>query len=510
MSFSPKESGGFDLITLAKKILSEVDLIRALPSHVSDGLGIYEESRVNAFLRLIGLPMFVNIDGKDQILNTVFDKLDYGNLKENIDMVEVNGLENNENLREELANREAKYMEEEGKIYGGDPEKAQDIQKSLKNMIPLRPDVVGKEKDRDVYKKLFPLIPKYMVINPLDRNVVRAFSGDSDYEIYNERILKKSFLETVIRLRFSLNQTNNKQDNKKNVESLLASSKRKISQKEQTILTNILGAAQCSNVLSYMIISQLLQSLDSLSIKYLELQQRQKNLAYLGGNFSVILTKNNSASTFSKRISTKGDFDENSVLGQDLTKLKTELYGQDTLLSFFGKSKTGGADAYLTSVFIDLIQEKANLLRKEIAEKEKYYQRICNDADILRAEIDFYTGEFNGLSAFDAASVIMGLFLITDDEFFALLDQKTRDLVFEQPELLGLKDKWKKVGDIKESIAAVNQLQKQVSLIYDYVWASIDRYNDKTKRAQVNATRSSKNKSVEKKINYDDKKEEDN
>ena len=508
MGFSSKASGSFNVITLAKKILAEVDLVRSFPANASSSLGVYEESRVNAFLRLIGLPMFVNVKGKEQILNTVFSKYAETYNVANTNMRMVLGLEGIDDLSSELDKREGKYKEEEYKIYCGDPEKAIDIQKSLKDMISLKPDVIEMEKksERTVYKKLFPLIPKYIEVNPLDRNIIRPFSDEIESRLYDNVQLKKPFLETVISLRFMLSQTNNKSQNVKNVKNILAAARKTVSQKEQDILVQMLNTAQCPSTLSYFIITQLLQSLDQLSIKYLELQQRQKNLSYWGGNFTVVLKQNGSSGPMATRISTLGTFDEGSVLGQNLAKLQNASYQEKTYLLLLNKTKNGGAGTYLASTFIDLLSNRVEAIDQEIAKQQKQYEKICGEADSLRAEIDFYTGEFNGLSALDVVAVIMGLFLISEDDLLALLDQETRDLVGSQPEFIGLQDKFFSTPPSVASAAqAVNNLQKQVALVYDYVNASIERYYDKNKRSTVTTkkTATTGEKPVETKVDYD-------
>ena len=64
--FSEKD---FDVISFAKKIMSEVESIRSFTKtkdeKTGEGFQLPTETRINAFFRLIGFPMFVSIKGKD-------------------------------------------------------------------------------------------------------------------------------------------------------------------------------------------------------------------------------------------------------------------------------------------------------------------------------------------------------------------------------------------------------------------------------------------------------------
>ena len=60
----------FDVIKFAEKIMNEIDSIRSYDFNTDDSVEqrnhTPKESRVNAFFRLIGLPMFVTIEKKDK------------------------------------------------------------------------------------------------------------------------------------------------------------------------------------------------------------------------------------------------------------------------------------------------------------------------------------------------------------------------------------------------------------------------------------------------------------
>jgi hypothetical protein len=304
--------GSFDLIGLAKQVIYEVDSIRSFSDGKStngQANGGYDESRVNAFFRLIGLPMFVNIDPEKTsgaILNTAYGSYLSSNIE---NMEELPGFIDLENLKNSLSQREIMYISEENRT---DDDRSFSMSSSLRRMIPLVPNFPNNMKGyngeflpessyfRTVFKMLFPLIPSYKKINPSNRNVARPFSNN--LEIYRDESLKKPFLETVILIRNVFGQSSASTKGNESYNNSLDSIKRSVSEKDYEKIKKIVFFMESSGV-EEIIVVKIFDSLSQLALRFSEIRSNQEYLASLGGTLTVSLTTESSKDTFGKKVS---------------------------------------------------------------------------------------------------------------------------------------------------------------------------------------------------------------
>lgn len=496
--------GSFDLIGLAKQVIYDVDGIRSLSNENStngQSNGGYEESRVSAFFRLIGLPMFVNVDPEKTsgtILNTGYGSYLSSKI-ENMESVGnvINFIPNN--LNGILSLRETMYISEENST---EESRSSAMSASLRTMVPLAPYLVNEKAytigqispiyiyDRNVFKMLFPLIPSYKKINPSNRNVARPFSNN--LEIYRDESLRKPFIETVILIRFVFGQSSASDKGNKNYQEVLKTIQNSTNKEDYAKIQKSVGMMQSSEGEEF-IIGNIFNSLSQLAFRYLELQSQQEYLASLGGKFTVNLQTESSKDTFGKKVSSimSGDFDETSRIGSKLKESKQKLAKEQTrLLLLTGDSsvsvpsdKTNNAsNSLLSSLFIDLLKKKGDTLEREIKNQEEDFKKLSVEADKLRVEIDLMTGEFCGLSMIDVIAVIASLFLIDEKNFFALLDKETKETMSKNAIFKNLKYLGVSENEVGDAVNAVSELHKYVIFIYGYINSLIGSVNDRTKR----------------------------
>ena len=505
-------SGSFDLLGLAKKIIYEVDSIRSFSDEKStEGLanGGYNESRVNAFFRLIGLPMFVNIDPdkpSGTILNSAYSSYMYTNAVSFTNMETVPSFVDVDNLDSSLVSREASYIEEENRT---DDDKCTAMTLSLKDMIPLKPNLpdntVGygrfgmpssnNEDSRSVFKMLFPLVPSYVKVNPVGRNVIRPFSDEQ--ELYRETILKKPFLETVITMRYIFGQGSSTDQGNINTKASVENITSSVTKDEAAELSKILTSIQKGGALESFIVNQIFSSLKQICSKHAELVAKQDMLRAYGGNFTVSLQTESSKTPFGKKISpiTQGAFDDSSALGQNLVLLNQKLAQEEAYLllltgdsSVSVSSKTNNsASSSMSSLFVDILAKNRDSIKEEIAGQEAFYKNISVQADTLRVEIDLLTGEFSGLSIIDVIAVIAGLFLIKKEDLVKLLDRESKDLMASKPVFSEIQSTLlaTSLSDVKDASDAIVELQKYVNMVYSYINSTLETINDRSKRSMT-------------------------
>jgi hypothetical protein len=217
----------FDVIKFARGMLSEVDAIRAV-SAVTDDKTKSEsqwpiESRLNAFCRLIGLPMFVSIEQS----NKEDKNTDSGDLSGKRHLTpgyygsKLSGynVKNDTKIGVSVGGREAVLKSREEKIGSGKAD--DDMLKALYSVMPMtttypsgstenkRTAVLQENKigtgtayERDIYKSLFPLATSYLKVQPMKNEVARPFLQTiKDQMPDSATVLPKPFIETVIRIR---------------------------------------------------------------------------------------------------------------------------------------------------------------------------------------------------------------------------------------------------------------------------------------------------------------------
>lgn len=487
--------GSFDLIGLSKQIIKDIDSVRSINT---DKDSVYDESRVNAFLRMIGLPMFVVVDPEKTsgtIINTGYRSYLSSKKVENMD--NVSNLTDYENLKEGLFDRENNYIYEENRT---DEEKSNDMSFSLRSMIPLSPvfinsdsgqwwaDSEGEKFSRNAFKMLFPLIPSYKRINPPGRNVARPFSND--VEVDTDTILKKPFIETVIIMRSVFGKSGSTKKGKDDCNSLLESIRNSTTELEYAKISKMVDAMQSSGVESF-VVQKIFDSLLQVALRYTELRSLQENLAQTGGNFVVTLQTESANNPMGKKISSKLEtsFEDASKLGSLLSLLKQRQAEEQTYLLLLSgdsslnttSSKSNASDTLMSSMFVDLLKNKSDEVELKIKSAEEFFKRKSVEADSLRLEVDLITGEFIGLSVVDVIAVIASLFLIEEEHLYALLDEDTKKFMLEKAVFKKQEDLLKTTS-VDDAAKAVLQLQKYVTFVYGYINSIVESVNDRTKR----------------------------
>lgn len=503
----------FDVIGFAKKIIGEIDSVRSYSndtdSETQSGFKRPEESRVNAFMRLIGLPMFVSIekDGDkssgelagNRILNPGWYGGKFSGYKiKNMDSISSLGL----SLSSELSLRETLLLTAENNI--GSEQMNKDMKDALDNPISLVPSmtkpaqVKSQVYSRRVYKKLFPLISSYRVVMPRMNETARPFVSAENRMLDFNTELKQPFLETIIRIRIiSMENAGSTKENVKK-DDFLNSIKSNVTPDEFADIkkkySQILTSA---DVVDIFILNKLFTSLTQLANKWVQLKRSQEYLKKLNVYKISIKTTSSKVSPFGKRMDVTADAElmEQSETGLRLKELKSKLSQEEALLSLLPttdvsdssnpkitstKNTTPGT---LVGPFADLINTDASQLRKEIKSLEEGIKQNVQQMESLRLELDMMTGEFSGISIPDVVSVIIALFMIDKQYLMALLDDDVKDNMKKDDTLSLAVDKYDIGGDSIEAAAkAVGELQKAVEFVFDVLNKIIDSNYDRTKR----------------------------
>jgi hypothetical protein len=503
----------FDVIGFAKKIIGEIDSVRSYSndtdSETQSGFKRPEESRVNAFMRLIGFPMFVVIekDGDkssgelagNRILNPGWCGGKFSGYKiKNMDNISSLGL----SLASELSLRETLLLTTENNI--GSDQMNKDMKDALDNPISLVPSmtkpaqVKSQVYSRRVYKKLFPLISSYRVVMPKMNETARPFVTAENRMLDFNTELKQPFLETIIRIRIiSMENAGSTKENTKK-DDFLNSIKSNVTPDEFADIkkkySQILTSA---DVIDIFILNKLFTSLTQLANKWVQLKRSQEYLKKLNVYKISIKTTSSKISPFGKRMDVTADAElmEQSETGIRLKELKSKLSQEEALLSLLPttdvsdssnskiastKNTTSGT---LVGPFADLINTDASQLRKEIKSLEEGIKQNVQQMEALRLELDMMTGEFSGISIPDVVSVIIALFMIDKQYLMALLDDDVKDNMRKDDTLAPAVDKYDIGGDSIEAAAkAVGELQKAVEFVFDVLNKIIDSNYDRTKR----------------------------
>ena len=503
----------FDVIGFAKKIIGEIDSVRSYSndtdSETQSGFKRPEESRVNAFMRLIGLPMFVSIekDGDkssgelagNRILNSGWHGGKFSGYKiKNMDSISSLGL----NLSSELSLRETLLLTVENNV--GSEQMNKDMKDALDNPISLVPSmtkpaqVKSQVYSRRVYKKLFPLISSYRVIMPRMNEMARPFVSAENRMLDFNTELKQPFLETIIRIRIiSMENAGNTKENVKKDDFLNSIKSNVTSDEFADIKKKYSQILTSGDVIDIFILNKLFTSLTQLANKWVQLKRSQEYLKKLNVYKISIKTTFFKVSPFGKRMDVTADAElmEQSETGLRLKELKSKLSQEEALLSLLPttdvsdssnpkitltKNTTSGT---LVGPFADLINTDASQLRKEIKSLEEGIKQNVQQMESLRLELDMMTGEFSGISIPDVVSVIIALFMIDKQYLMALLDDDVKDNMKKDDTLSFAVDKYDVGGDSIEAAAkAVGELQKAVEFVFDVLNKIIDSNYDRTKR----------------------------
>lgn len=104
---------------------------------------------------------------------------------------------------------------------------------------------------------------------------------------------------------------------------------------------------------------------------------------------------------------------------------KRRLSDQVTIRNF--------TDDALISDFTNLITYKEEDLRSQIGEVEQERRRALQEAEKIKRDLLYFTGEFTGLSIFDVIGVLYGLFTVEIKYLVGLLNKDAQDRLIKDP-----------------------------------------------------------------------------
>ena len=488
----------FDLLDFAKKIYSDVEGKRTYVlsqdnSIDSAGSSVPAESRLNAFLRMVGLPMFVSVEKKDKTVDTInfvgnkilnpginpeyTSKLSEYTIKDTDATLEL---------------RENKLAENEGQT-GKEQDLIKNMTAALNDPKLLKPYAVvvgGSSQDaadvynRVIYKKLFPLVPHYIEVQP-DKQMARPFMDPDKRSDW-----APPFLESVIRTRIiSISKLSDTGGSEKFNEFLISISSGFQDEAEKTkVIGDLKQVFNSPTILDNFILNKLFGAVFKLANEYTDLLKRRQNL--LGQcKFDISFdTTSAKRDVLSKRV--KANISETSLLSLKKTALEQQLALEDGFLSIIssedieGGSTKNTTSGGLTEQFIELLNNEANTLRAEIARIDSTIQGATDEMEKVRVATDMITGEFTGLSVPDIVAVILGFYLIGREYLVALLDSNTIELMKKDPVLeAAIKEYIPAPGtELQKAQEAVKALEKAVIFVFDVLNSQIKTNMDKTLR----------------------------
>lgn len=520
----------FDVIKFAKDMLAEVDQIRAyelIPDdQTKEGLKVPSESRLNAFFRLVGFPMFVTIEDENKkdgggkannesssgtrVLSPGFSggKFSGKNIKNSEIEIQVEGQEQKINFilnaRESLLARIENFI--------GTEEGNEAMTAAFNNTLPLVANlseknnnvyssvIVGSgEFSRIAFKKLLPTVTCYKVILPVRNEVARPFTlEENDRKVDSQTTLKLPFIETVIRIRLlsaanaesSEDQSKN-QDFQRSVETITDS-------------TNIESFNNLkANLLETFILNKLLAAFYQLAVKWIEIKKKQEVLKKSADFKVAIKTSSSKASLFGKRIEADLDADSNAV--RRLKSLQTKLAKEEILLSLLPtddsllktNAKTSNTKnttfAALTNQFTKLISFNADQLRKGVKKEEEFIKKQVASIEKVRVEIETITGEFTGLSVPDVLAVIAALFTIKVDALVGLLDSEAVNNMKKDKRLKAALESLEiNEPSVDNAIGAIEDLTEAINDWYKTLQSVITTVESRLKRGRQQKSRTNK------------------
>lgn len=514
----------FDVVNFAKEILNEVDQIRSYePKEADEDTSLKEhrpiESRINAFFRLVGLPMFVDIESKDDNEESDGDlsgerNLTPGYFGGKFSSYIIQNTQKDEELSFALSKREFTLLERENKI--GTQEMNDAMTQSLKISIPLSPDVEGivgpsgnifdyseaLPGQRKVFKKLFPLVTSYIKVAPVKNETARPFlKYTRDQMPDSQTTLPKPFIETVIRIRMVTAANAENSAGKNKIDDIIESIKSAIGEQSYSEIESeteyVLSSLESGGLLENLILNRLLLSLPQLAKKWYDLQKRQESLRQKSTYVISINTSSAQSNPFGKRssVSTDLSLDPKSKYGMRLQILQKKLAkdqaiqmllpSEDTILG----SNTDASGATKNTVLMSLIAPFTKLLspdleqtQKEIREIEEIVKKDGQKMEALRLELEMMTGEFTGLSIIDVVTIVIALFALDKSDLIALLDRDTKDEMKKDAVLRSAIEAEGNPDGTSRAKEAVEKLEKTVKWAFDLLTLSIKTNIDRTSR----------------------------
>lgn len=485
--------------------MSEVDSVRSyLPDVGGDSQQADNrptESRVNAFFRLIGLPMIVSIapeNDKDKSTTKASQQTltpgfamggePPGVLGDSKDAKMPDPITGNDTaLQTLLQSREKTLLELEREI--GTADRDQRRVWAFYTPLSLSLDETDfDEKGLLMFKRISPFIVSYRRIYPAQNELSKPFLANPERgrTPLDSSPIRRPFIETVIRIRISALEGGNQQQ-----QDYLANARVRMQQLSSTAANALPEEA---SAYESFIIDQMLGSINQFADTWVNLQRRRE---YITTDTSIILkpkTSSAKANPFGKQgnvattLESTGKSDRGKPnLIQRQAILNRSIAVDEALISLLptqdatsltGEEVKNVMPNALTNPFVSMLRQPIDWQRKKLAEVSAQIDAITQRADRLRLELEMMTGEFTGLSLPDIVFTILALFLINKNDLIGLLDQDTRTQMSYDPVLKAALEG----SSPTATITAANNLRNKVKELYADLNEAIKQRLDKSKR----------------------------
>lgn len=493
-----------DIVKFAQDIMSEVDGVRSyMPSFNSETQQTDQrptESRVNAFFRLVGLPMFVSISkendkgksGNNSAQQVMTPGYQFGGFPDGIpansEETQLAGPDGEmDSASALLGDRESKLLEREQKI--GTPEMNTRMASAFYNPLGLKLNEDAMDSNgSEVFKMVSPFAVSYSQIFPGQNELSKPFLADPEQgrPAPSSTPIKRPFIETVVRIRtVSLDGGNQQQTD------YLASVRTRIAQLSSQAADMLPTEA---SMYEAFIIDQMLGSLDQFADRWVMLQSRRERILKDATIALKPKTLSSQRNSFGKQgnLALELKLDDNSATGQRLEALNRGIAVSEAMIgllpteditSLTGTKVRNVMPNALTNAFVSVLRQPIEQQRKKLEELNGQLEALAQQADRLRLELEMMTGEFSGLSLPDVVFTILGLFLIEREDLVALLDQGTLDEMRKDKVLKEVVDTYSG-GDAS---AAITALEGKVKDLYATLETAVDWRMSRSKRTSKNS-----------------------
>lgn len=496
-----------DVVKFAKDVMAEVDGVRSYLPVVGDDSQQADnrptESRVNAFFRLVGLPMVVSItpeNNKDQsateaaqqVLTPGFDQGEApgGVVRDSKDAKLPDPITGKETaLSDLLRTRERTLLELEKAIGTRD----RDNRRVSAFYTPLSLKLDEETKDKDdlrVFKRVSPFVVSYSRIYPGQNELSKPFLTDPENgrPPPDSTPIRRPFIETVARIRaITVEGGNQKQQD------YLKDTRARVEQLSPAAASLLPTEA---SLYEAFVINQMLGAVDQLADVWVNLQRRRERITK---DINIVLkpkTSSAKASPFGRQgnlaTTTTADVTDNSLLGQRRAALNRSVAVSEAVIGLLPTqdivSRTGDQvknvmPNALTNPFVAVLRQPLEQQTRMLADVKSQIDARSRQADQLRLELEMMTGEFSGLSMPDVMFTILALFLISKADLFGLLDDRTLDLMSQDSVL---ETAFKAAGK-SSALKAAGNLQKKVKELYDALDAAIKKRLNRGERTSRNS-----------------------
>lgn len=509
----------FDAIKFAKTILSEVEQARGYTARSGDDKSIggnqtASESRVNAFFRLIGLPMILAIEPEKeknkkstgqtsgpQVVRTP-GYVKGGQIRaakiqdsEQAKVKDPKPKTTTSSLRSVLRDRETQLLNREAAI--GTTQTNKDMEAAFRNPLNLQMDAIQDniqvDLGRKIFKRLSPFITSYREIVPANRDTARPFLANPSKGFFSGQELKRPFIETVIRIRI-INTSEGSDTAKKNYLDQLQKDLETLKEKaldDKKELQNVHKLLpEKGELLEAFIIKHMITAIGQLARKWVTLQRNRENLLNKVEVSLAPQTASAKQNPLGKQTNTglSALAKKKSELGSRISKLQARIAASEAILGLLPTEdsvKTHGLSAQfsvsrnvmsnaLTGPFISILRQDLDKELKQLASIKNKLKEMSQKADRLRLEMEMMSGEFTGLSIPDIIFTMLGLFLIDQEDLLALLDADTLNEMKKSPNK-ALKTAAETISaNSANTLKAAEKLREKVDGLYGMLAAFIN------------------------------------